>query len=242
MAPYLFGVRSGIHIIDLSLTQDLLQRACEFVGKATAGKKNVVFVGTKRQAAAIVEEEARRCGAYYVNRRWLGGLLTNFETIRQRINRLKDLEEMKESGEFFRRPKKELAVLNRELCKLEKSLGGIKKMRGHPDVLFIIDCSRESIAVREATKVGCAVIALVDSNCDPNGIDYVIPGNDDSARSIKLVTSNIADAIIGDCDPPANNDPSDDEGPDPQPAGVPRRPYPPADSTEIALPFREEDE
>jgi small subunit ribosomal protein S2 len=159
-------------------------------------KKNVVFVGTKKQAADIIEEEAKRCGAHFVNRRWLGGMLTNFETIRLRINRLKELEEMHATGEIFRRGKKELAVLNRELYKLEKSLGGIKMMRGKPDVLFIIDQKRELIAVAEAKKIGCTTVGIIDTNCDPDGIDYVIPGNDDSIRSIKLITGKIADAIL----------------------------------------------
>jgi small subunit ribosomal protein S2 len=240
MRPFLFGVRSGIHIIDLNQTQDLLQRACEFAAQAAAQKKNIVFVGTKRQAAEIIEDEARRCGAFYINRRWLGGMLTNFDTIRLRIARLQEIEQMKDSGEFFRRPKKEVAVLHRELFKLEKTLGGIKKMHGRPDVLFIVDCSRESIAIREANKIGGTIIALVDSNCSPDGIHYVIPGNDDSTRSIKLITSRIADAILGDYDSP----PSTDEGggPDFHPSGVPRKPHTPADSTFLALSLPEDNE
>ncbi len=196
MRPYIFGERNGIYIIDLDQTTRALERACEYIRKIASQKKNIVFVGTKKQACDIVEEEARRCGAFFVNRRWLGGMLTNFETIRLRINRLKELEEMKETGELFRRPKKELAVLNRELFKLSKSLGGIKSMRGKPDVLFVIDPKREIIAVTEAKKVGIAVVGIVDTNCDPDSVDYIIPANDDAIRSIKLIVSKIADAIL----------------------------------------------
>jgi len=196
MKPYIYGERNGIYIIDLEQTTRALDRACDFVRQAASERKNIVFVGTKKQAAEIVEEEAKRCGGFFVNRRWLGGMLTNFETIRLRINRLKELEEMKDSGEFYRRPKKELAVLNRELFKLDKSLGGIKNMRGKPDVLFIIDQKREIIAVKEAKKVGITTVGIVDTNCDPDGIDYVIPGNDDAIRAIKLITSKIADSIL----------------------------------------------
>ncbi|HEY9786334.1 MAG TPA: 30S ribosomal protein S2 [Candidatus Obscuribacterales bacterium] len=196
MRPYIYGERNGIYIIDLEQTTRALDKACEYMRKAASERKNIIFVGTKKQAAEIVEEEAKRCGAHYVNRRWLGGMLTNFETIRLRINRLKELEEMHETGDIYRRPKKEQAVLNREHFKLEKSLGGIKTMRGRPDVLFVVDQKRELIAVAEAKKVGIAVVGIVDTNCDPDGIDYIIPGNDDSIRSIKLITSKIADAIL----------------------------------------------
>lgn len=196
MRPYIYGERNGIYIIDLEQTTRALDKACDFMRKAASEKKNIIFVGTKKQASEIVEEEARRCGAYFVNRRWLGGMLTNFETIRLRINRLKELDEMRDTGEFYRRPKKELAVLNRELYKLEKSLGGIKTMRGKPDILFIIDQKRELIAVAEAKKIGLTVVGIIDTNCDPAGIDLVIPGNDDSIRSIKLIVSKLADAIL----------------------------------------------
>ncbi|MCC7528785.1 MAG: 30S ribosomal protein S2 [Candidatus Melainabacteria bacterium] len=196
MRPYIYGERNGIYIIDLEQTTRALDKACEFLRKIASEKKNIVFVGTKKQAADIIEEEAKRCGAHYVNRRWLGGMLTNFETIRLRINRLKELEEMRDTGDFYRRPKKELAVLNRELFKLEKSLGGIKNMRGRPDVLFVIDQKREDIAVAEAKKIGITVVGIIDTNCDPDGIDYVIPGNDDSIRSIKLIMSKVADSIL----------------------------------------------
>lgn len=196
MRPYIYGERNGIYIIDLEQTTRALDKACEFVRKAASEKKNIIFVGTKKQAAEIVEEEARRCGAHFVNRRWLGGMLTNFETIRLRINRLKELEEMRDSGDLYRRGKKEQSMLNREHAKLEKSLGGIKTMRGKPDLLFIIDQKRELIAVSEAKKIGIATVGIIDTNCDPDGIDYVIPGNDDSIRSIKLITSKIADSIL----------------------------------------------
>jgi small subunit ribosomal protein S2 len=196
MRPYIYGERNGIYIIDLEQTQRALDKACDYIRQAAEQRKNIVFVGTKKQAAEIVEEEARRCGVHFVNRRWLGGMLTNFETIKWRMNRLKELESMRDTGEFFRRPKKEVAVLNREMSKLEKSLGGIKMMKGKPDVLFIIDQKRELIAVQEAKKVGIEVVGIIDTNCDPDSIDYVIPGNDDSIRSIKLITSRIADAIL----------------------------------------------
>ncbi len=196
MRPYIFGERNGIYIIDLEQTSRALEKACDFIKKSASERKNIVFVGTKKQAADIIEEEAKRAGAHYVNRRWLGGMLTNFETIRLRINRLKELEEMRDTGEFYRRPKKEVAVLNRELTKLEKTLGGLKNMRGKPDILFIIDQKRELIAVTEAQKLGITTVGIIDTNCDPDGINYVIPGNDDSIRSIKLITSKIADAII----------------------------------------------
>lgn len=196
MRPYIYGERNGIYIIDLEQTSRKLDQACDFLRKAASERKNIVFVGTKKQAAEIVEEEALRCGAHFVNRRWLGGMLTNFETIRLRINRLKELEDMRDNGEFYRRPKKEVAVLNRELSKLEKSLGGIKTMRGRPDVLFVIDQKREINAVAEAKKIGIIVVGIIDTNCDPDGIDYVIPGNDDSIRAIKLICSKLADEIL----------------------------------------------
>ncbi len=196
MRPYIYGERNGIYIIDLEQTSRALEKACEYIRKAASEKKNIVFVGTKKQAAEIIEQEAKRCGAFFVNQRWLGGMLTNFETIRLRINRLKELDEMKNNGDFYRRPKKELTVLNRELFKLERSLGGIKGMRGRPDLLFIVDQKHELIAVAEAKKMDISVVGIVDTNCDPDNIDFVIPGNDDSIRSIKLIVSSIADAVL----------------------------------------------
>ncbi len=223
MRPYIYGERNGIYIIDLEQTTRALDRACEFVRKAASEKKNIIFVGTKKQAAEIVEEEAKRCGAHFVNRRWLGGMLTNFETIRLRINRLKELEEMRDTGDFYRRGKKEQSMLNRELTKLEKSLGGIKTMRGKPDLLFIIDQKRELIAVSEAKKIGIATVGIIDTNCDPDGIDYVIPGNDDSIRSIKLITSKIADSILEGKQGQAYSSPAEEKAwkePEPQMASV----------------------
>lgn len=196
MKPFIWGERNGIYIIDLTKTTQLLDEAFEFVKQAAAQNKKIVFVGTKKQAAEIVEEEAKRCGAYFINKRWLGGTLTNFETIRTRINKLRELEEMRDNGHFDRLPKKEVAVLTRQLSKLDRSLGGIKEMRGMPDMLFIVDQKRELIAVQEANKAGVPIVGIVDTNCDPECIDYVIPGNDDAIRAIKLITGKMADAVI----------------------------------------------
>jgi len=196
MKPYIWGERNGIYIIDLTQTIQRLYEAYEVVKKAASQGKKIVFVGTKKQAADIVEEEAKRCGAYFINRRWLGGTLTNFDTIRTRINKLRELEEMKNSGHFDRLPKKEVAVLMRQLQKLDRSLGGVKDMRGMPDLLFIVDQKRELNAVLEANKAKIPVIAVVDTNCDPDKIDYVIPGNDDAIRAIRLITHTLADAIL----------------------------------------------
>ena len=196
MKKYIFGERNGIYIINLEQTTELLEKACDAVKSLAAKGKNVVFVGTKKQAVDIVREEAQRAGCYYINRRWLGGTLTNFETIRARINKLRELEDLKESGYFEKLPKKEAASLTKELEKLQKTLGGVKEMRGMPDVLFIIDQKKELIAIQEANKLNIPVICMVDTNSDPDNIDYVIPANDDAIRSIKLVTSKIADAVI----------------------------------------------
>jgi len=196
MKPFIWGERNGIYIIDLTKTSQLLDDAYEFMRKAAQQGKKIVFVGTKRQAADIVEEEAKRCGAFFINKRWLGGTLTNFETIRTRINKLRELEEMRDNGHFDRLGKKEVAVLTRQLNKLERSLGGIKDMRGMPDVIFIVDQRRELIAVQEASKIGIPIVAIVDTNCDPENINYVIPGNDDATRSIRLIMAKMAEAII----------------------------------------------
>jgi small subunit ribosomal protein S2 len=196
MKPYIWGERNGIYIVDLTKTTVLLDNAFDFVKRSAAQGKKVVFVGTKKQAVDIVAEEAKRCGAFYINKRWLGGTLTNFDTIRTRINRLRELEDMMNNGHFDRLPKKEVAVLMREYTKLERTLGGVKDMRGMPDLLFVIDQKREVVAVQEANKIHIPVVALVDTNCDPTGIDYVIPGNDDAIRSLKLIAGKIADAII----------------------------------------------
>lgn len=196
MAPYLFGQRNKIHIINLEQTLPLYNDAVNFVSKLAARKGKILFVGTKRAAQSIVQEEAIRCGMPYINRRWLGGLLTNFKTVRQSINRLKDLEAQKLDGTMDKLGKKEQLVRNRELEKLEKTLSGIKDMPGLPDALFVIDVGYEYIAVNEAKKLGIPVIGVVDSNNSPDDIDYVIPGNDDAIRSIRLYAKGIADAIL----------------------------------------------
>lgn len=196
MKKYIFGERNGIYIIDLRKTTDLLDQAYNLVREYAAKGKNVVFVGTKKQASDIVAEEAVRSGAYYINTRWLGGTLTNFETIRTRINKLRELESLKESGHFDRLPKKEQASLSRQLAKLSKTLGGIKEMRGMPDLIFVIDQKKELIAIQEANKLGIPVVGVVDTNSDPDGIDYVIPANDDAIRSIQLIAGKIAEAIL----------------------------------------------
>lgn len=196
MKKYIFGERNGIYILDLQKTTVMLDKAYELVRDYAARGKNVVFVGTKKQASEIIEQEANRCGAYFINRRWLGGTLTNFETIRSRVNKLRELEELKNSGHFDRLPKKEVASLTRQLNKLMGTLGGIKTMRGLPDIIFIVDQKRELIAIQEANKLGIPIVGIVDTNCDPDAIDYVIPGNDDAIRAIKLITGKIADAVI----------------------------------------------
>ena len=196
MKKYIYGERNGIYIIDLQKTTLLLDKAYDVAREYAAKGKNIVFVGTKKQASEIIEQESKRAGAYFINRRWLGGTLTNFETIRTRINKLRELEELRDSGHFDRLPKKEVSVMTRQLTKLSKSLGGIKEMRGMPNMLFVIDQKRELNAIREASKAKIPIIAVVDTNCDPEMIDYVIPGNDDAIRAIQLITAKIADAII----------------------------------------------
>ncbi len=196
MKPYIYGARNGIYVIDLRKTTDLLDEAYNLVRDYAAKGKNVLFVGTKKQAAEVVAEEAVRSGAYYINRRWLGGMLTNFETIRGRVNKLKELEEFVNNGYVDKLPKKEVAQINRQIAKLSKTLGGIKDMRGLPDVIFIVDQAKEEIAIKEANKLGIPVICLADTNANPDGINYIIPGNDDAIRSIKLITSKLADAVI----------------------------------------------
>lgn len=196
MKPYIYGARNGIYVIDLRKTTDLLDEAYNLVRDYAAKGKNVLFVGTKKQAAEVVAEEALRSGAYYINRRWLGGMLTNFETIRGRVNKLKELEEFVNNGYVDKLPKKEVAQINRQIAKLSKTLGGIKDMRGLPDVIFIVDQAKEEIAIKEANKLGIPVICLADTNANPDGINYIIPGNDDAIRSIKLITSKLADAVI----------------------------------------------
>ena len=196
MKPYIFGAKNGIYILDLRKTSDKLDAAYEIVRDYAAKGRNVLFVGTKKQATDVVAQEAQRAGAYYVNRRWLGGMMTNFETIRGRVNKLRELESFIESGHVNKLPKKEVAQLNRQLAKLSKTLGGIKEMKGMPDILFIVDQKKELIAIQEANKLNIPVICLADTNADPDGIDYIIPGNDDAIRSIKLIASKMADAIL----------------------------------------------
>ena len=196
MAEYIFTERNGIYIIDLQKTVRKVEEAYNFIRDLTEQGKSVLFVGTKKQAQESVKEEAIRCGAYYVNARWLGGMLTNFTTIRRRVNRLKQLREMQENGTFDLLPKKEVIKLNLEIEKLEKFLGGIKDMKDLPGALFIVDPRKEKIAVAEAKKLGIPIIAIVDTNCDPDEVDYVIPGNDDAIRAVKLLAGVMANGVI----------------------------------------------
>lgn len=195
MFPYIYAERNGIHIIDLVQTSQLLTQACDFVRKASEEGKQFLFVGTKRQAAAVISQEAERCGAYYVNQRWLGGILTNWFTIRTRVERLKDLENKEESGYLDQLPKKEAAMLRRELEKLRRNLNGIKYMKRLPDLVVIVDQKRESTAVQECITLGIPIVSILDSNCDPDLTDIPIPGNDDAIRSIKLIIGKLADSI-----------------------------------------------
>lgn len=196
MAPYIFTERNGIYIIDLQKTVKKLEEAYNFVRDISAEGKEVLFVGTKKQAADSIKEEAIRADAHYVNARWLGGMMTNFTTIQKRIKRLEQLRQLEEDGTFERLPKKEVAKLQLEIEKLEKFMGGIKHMKKLPGALFIVDPRKEKIAVSEAKKLGIPVVAIVDTNCDPDDADYVIPGNDDAIRAVKLIAGCMADAII----------------------------------------------
>lgn len=196
MGPYIFGERNKIHIINLEKTLPLFNDSMNFISSLAAKKNSILFVGTKRAAQDIVREEATRCEMPYVNHRWLGGMLTNFKTIKQSIKRLKDLEAMEKDGRMERFNKKEALGLRREMEKLERSIGGIKNMPSLPSAIFVIDVGHEKIALREAKTLGIPVIAVVDSNNDPRGVDYVIPGNDDSTRAITLYAAGVADAVI----------------------------------------------
>lgn len=196
MKPYIYGVRNSIHIIDLSKTVPLAQAAFEFVAQAVGEGVDVLFVGTKRQAQDIIREEAERCGMYYVSQRWLGGTLTNFKTVKASIDRLRDLQTKKEDGTFSVLSKKENLTIDREIQKLEKSLGGIRNMNRVPGIVVIVDPKKEKIAVHESNVLALPVIAMADTNCDPAGIDYLIPSNDDSIRAIRLILSKIADAVL----------------------------------------------
>jgi small subunit ribosomal protein S2 len=198
MKEYIFGERNGIYIIDLQKTQKLFRDALNYVTESLTERPNqkVLFVGTKRQAQDAIKEEAERCGQYYVNNRWLGGLLTNYDTVKKSIAKLKDIEAMREDGRMEKLTKKERLKLDREHESLMRNLAGIKDMGGHPDMLFIIDVRKEDIAVKEANRLGIPIVAVVDTNCSPEGIDQVIPGNDDALRAIRLFASRIADAIL----------------------------------------------
>ncbi len=196
MKKYIFGERNGIYIIDLQKTLKLFKEAYDFVRTSASEGKDILFVGTKKQAQDAITEEAKRCGMYYVSNRWLGGMLTNFATIRKSIDRLKKIEKMKEDGTYDKLTKKEVAGLEKERAKLEKILSGIKSMTQPPSLIFIIDPRKETIAVQEANKLNIPVVAVVDTNCDPDNIDYVIPGNDDAIRAIRLMASKVADAVL----------------------------------------------
>lgn len=196
MKEYIFTERNGIYIIDLQKTVRKIEDAYNFVRETAAGGGRILFIGTKKQAQEAIKEEAERCGQYFVNVRWLGGMLTNFATIKNRINRLKQLEKMEETGAFGVLPKKEVAKLLGEKEKLVKFLGGIRDMNNLPAAIFVIDPRKERIGVSEARKLGIPVVGLVDTNCDPDEVDYVIPGNDDAIRAVKLITSKMADAVI----------------------------------------------
>ncbi|MFB2835502.1 30S ribosomal protein S2 [Floridanema evergladense] len=216
MSPYIYTSRNGVHIIDLVQTAQLMEEAYTFMRTAAEQGKKFLFIGTKRQAAGIIAQEASRCGAYYVNQRWLGGMLTNWTTIKTRVERLKDLERRQESGALDLLPKKETAVLRREMEKLQKYLGGIKLMRKIPDVVLIVDQKREYNAVQECQKLGLTIVSLLDTNCDPDVVDIPIPANDDAIRSIKLIIGKLADAIYegrhGQLDVPEEEDYEDYEG------------------------------
>jgi small subunit ribosomal protein S2 len=196
MAPYIFGARNKIHIVNLEQTLAKYNEAMSFVRKLSANKGTILFVGTKRQAREIMAEEAARCASPYVDQRWLGGMLTNFKTIKQSLKRLKELELMCEDGSLDRLGKKEALMLTRELDKMHKSIGGIKDMASLPDALFVIDVGYHKIAITEAVKLGIPVVAVVDTNHSPDGVDYVIPGNDDSSRAIRLYARGVADAVL----------------------------------------------
>lgn len=195
MDTYIYTARNGVHIIDLVQTAQLMEDAYDYMRAASERGQKFLFVGTKRQAAGIIAQEASRCGAYYVNQRWLGGMLTNWETIRTRIDHLKELEQLEANGSIDRRPKKEASVLRRELGKLQKYLGGIKLMRRPPDVVIIVDLRREYNTILECQKLGIPIVSLLDTNCDPDLVDVPVPANDDAIRSIKLIIGRLADAI-----------------------------------------------
>jgi small subunit ribosomal protein S2 len=196
MAPYIFTDRNGIYIIDLQKTAQLIDKAYEFMMEVGKSGRPVLFVGTKKQATVAVKEEAERCGMFYVNERWLGGMLTNYKTIAQRIKRLAEIREMETDGTFEALTKKEVLKLKAQQAKLEKYLGGIENMKGMPAAMFVVDPKKEKIAVKEARILGIPVVGIVDTNCDPDDVDYVIPANDDAIRAVRLITAKMADAVI----------------------------------------------
>ena len=196
MAEYIFQARNGIHIIDLQKTSKKIDEAYRFIKEQVEEGKEILFVGTKKQAQECVKEAAEACGMYYVDQRWLGGMLTNFDTIQKRIGRLKELEQMQQDGTFDVLPKKEVILLKKEMEKLEKNLGGIKEMKQLPGVLFVVDPKKERIAILEARKLNIPIVGLVDTNCNPEDVDYVIPGNDDAIRAVKLITEVMGNAVI----------------------------------------------
>lgn len=196
MKKYIFTERNGIYIIDLQKTVKKIEEAYDFVRETAQNGGQVLFVGTKKQAQDAIEKEAKRCGEFYINQRWLGGLLTNYQTIKKRIGRLKDLEEMETDGRFDVLPKKEVIGLRHERERLEKFLGGIKDMNGLPDVMYVVDPKKENIAVKEAQKLGIPIVGILDTNCDPDELDYPIPGNDDAIRAVKLITETMANAVL----------------------------------------------
>ncbi len=196
MKKYIFGERNGIYIIDLQKTLKGLEEACRFIRETAVRNAPILLVGTKKQAQDAIQEEARRSGTFYVNQRWLGGMLTNFSTIKKSIERLKNIEKMKEDGTYNALPKKEISILEKERAKLERNLSGIKEMSAVPGAVFVIDPKKEKIAIAEARKLSVPVVAVVDTNCDPDEVDYVIPGNDDAIRAIKLIASKIADSVV----------------------------------------------
>ena len=196
MKPYIFGARSKIYIINLDKTLPLFNKAYEYVVDNVANGGSILFVGTKRQAQDIIKEEALRSGMFFINHRWLGGMLTNFQTIKKSVDRMKSIQAMVDDGSINRYKKKEALGMEKELVKLDRNLGGIRDMKGLPSAMFVVDPKREKIAIDEANRLGIPVIAIADTNCDPDGLDYLIPGNDDAIRSIKLITSKMADAVL----------------------------------------------
>jgi small subunit ribosomal protein S2 len=196
MKPYIYGPRNGIYIINLDVTKKLFDKACNYITEEIQKGGSILFVGTKRQAQSNIKEEAKRCGMFYVDHRWLGGMLTNFQTIKNSIDRLKSIESMQADGSINRFPKKEILLMEKERIKLERNVGGIKDMRSLPSVVFVVDPRKETIAVNEAVKLGIPVVGITDTNCDPDNIDLIIPANDDAIRSIRLLSHHIAEAVL----------------------------------------------